>query len=66
MNDLEHFWTAPMGETILGLVNYQGMIVVATNRTVYVIKDQGRGLFDYEIAAISIKGGVCPKCFAAT
>lgn len=52
MNFPVHFWSAPEGERLIGMVNYRDMIVVATDRTIYVIKEQGRGLDDHEVQAI--------------
>lgn len=51
---VEHVWTPPQpGETILGMVRYQDMIVVATNFGVYVITDPGKPLPDWEVRRIT-------------
>jgi hypothetical protein len=52
---VEHFWTAPgPGESILGMVKYEDMIVVATTDGIYYITPpNGRGLMDHEIRKMS-------------
>lgn len=40
---IEHFWSPPEGETLLGMARYQDMIVVAASDGVYVISPPGTG-----------------------
>jgi len=50
---VEHFWTPPPGERLLGMVRYQDMIVVATDGGVYIITDHGKPLPDWEVRKIT-------------
>ena len=55
INGLEYFWTVPEGERLIGMVNYRDMIVVATDRSVYFIKESGHGLMEHEIQRINFE-----------
>lgn len=49
------FWQPPLGEKLLGITNYQDMVVVATDRMVYLIHEQGQSFDHTVIAAIAQK-----------
>lgn len=53
MNKVEFFWAPPAGERILGMREYQDMIVIATTDGVYVMTPDGRALDDYTVRKIS-------------
>ncbi len=49
------WWMPPAGERIVSMMPYRDMIVVATDRTIYVIKESGQhvGLDEHEIIALA-------------
>lgn len=49
----EFFWSPPDGAPIVGMTQYEGMIVVATTSGVYVIKEASRALENYQVHKIS-------------
>ncbi len=50
---VEHFWTPPPGERLLGMVRFKDMIVVATDGGVYVITDHSKPFPDLDIRKIT-------------
>lgn len=51
---MQHFWSPPEpGENIVGMTQYEGFLVVATDRGVYVVCDEGRMLPDWVVRKIA-------------
>ena len=51
---VHHFWSPPNpGERVLGMIQFQDVLAVATDEGVYVITDHGRPLPDWEVRKIS-------------
>lgn len=53
MNDKpEFFWSAPDGAPIIGMAQYEGVIVIATASGVYIVKGQHRHFNDWTVERI--------------
>ena len=51
-SQIKFFWKPPDGAAIIGVVPYEGMIVVTTSSGVYVIKQAHQSLENYAVHKI--------------
>lgn len=51
---IEHFWSPPPGEHILGMAKYEDVIVVATDNGVYVIGATDKWFDSHQVQKLSI------------